>query len=117
MSGCNGKCSSCGPTDCEPQGYTLTYSKKPIFIEASELLKSPPKQKADGSSLNNKCEHYPYGTVPRYQCEECIQEWVEAKEDHQINSQIEVLYKNQKKVAAERMQVAWKEKQHKRRIS
>lgn len=115
MSCPSSKCDGCA-TDCDTPKPKIVLSKKPIQVDMNEFMQPLPKPKQDGTDLNSVCKHYPYGKIQRYQCEECINEWVQAHDDDTIIKWIEIMHDLHRKIAADRIEQAFKEKKHKRRI-
>ena len=106
---------SCDGKDCGPKKETIKYSTKPKD-DLFEFFTPLPKQRKDDTPLSETCQHYPYGKISRYQCGECIKEWVEAHDDYIVSAQITLFREDKKKVAADRIEQAFKDKKQKRRI-
>lgn len=114
MSNCNGKCGSCksGGAIATPRSVNRNTNTEDI----KDFLKPPQKQKEDGSSLENGCGHYHFGSIERWQCDICIVEWVAAHDDESVRKAIDFFKADNKSVTAERLKDALKEKIWKRKI-
>lgn len=113
MSNCNNKCDSCKSSN----QTKITQKGRNIKKEdIKNFLKNPILQKEDGSDLNNKCGHYSFGNIQRWQCDLCILEWVQAHEDDVVITTAEMFKKDNKAVTYRRITEALKDKIWKRKI-